>query len=77
MLRKKLLATKLGILEFIMNKGGIYAYELIERFHYSENCVPRTLYRLRKAGLIINLGGGDFWELTDEGYRKLRYYGKR
>ena len=77
MLRKKLLATKLDILEFIMRRNFISPYELVEKFHYNENSVRITLYRLKKAGLIINLGGGDFWELTEEGYRKLRFYGKR
>lgn len=74
--RKELLATKLEILEFIMKKRIIRAYELEEKFGYSPKYVPNLLYRLKKAGLIINMTKG-CWELTEEGYRKLRHYGKR
>jgi len=73
---KKLLASKLDILEFIMRRNFISPYELVEKFHYSENSVSRTLGRLKKAGLIINMTK-DYWELTVEGYKKLRYYRKR
>ena len=73
---KKLLASKLDILEFIMRRNFISPYELVEKFHYSENSLPTTLYRLKKAGLIINMTK-DYWELTVEGYKKLRYYRKR
>ncbi len=72
---KKLLASKLDILEFIMRRNFISPYELVEKFHYSESSVSRTLGRLKKAGLIINMTK-DYWELTVEGYRKLRYYKK-
>ncbi len=72
---KKLLARKLDILEFIMKRELIRAYELEEKFGYSPKSVPETLYRLKKAGLIINMTRG-CWELTEEGYRKLRYYGR-
>ena len=73
---KKLLASKLDILEFIMRRNFISPYELVEKFHYSENSVRTTLNRLKKAGLIINMTK-DYWELTVEGYKKLRYYRKR
>lgn len=73
---KKILATKLEILEFMMGKRIIWAYELEEKFSYSPKTIPKLLYRLKKAGLIINMTKG-CWELTEEGYRKLRYYGRR
>ena len=73
---KKLLASKLDILEFIMRRNFISPYELVEKFYYSENSVRTTLNRLKKAGLIINMTK-DYWELTVEGYKKLRYYRKR
>lgn len=76
MKKKEILATKLEILEFIMEKGIIWAYELEEKFGYSPKYVPTLLYRLKKAGLIINMTKGR-WELTEEGYKKLRHYGKR
>jgi len=73
---KHLVATKLDILEFIMRRNFISPYELVEKFHYSENSVRTTLNRLKKAGLIINMTK-DYWELTVDGYKKLRYYRKR
>ena len=73
---KKVLATKLDILEFIMRRKLISPYELAEKFRYSEKSIPKLLHRLKKAGLIINMTRGS-WELTEEGYRRLRYYGKR
>lgn len=76
MSRKKLLASKIDILHFIMKRRTISAYQLVEKFHYAESSAPTTLYRLKKAGLIINMTA-DRYELTEEGYRRLRYYGKR
>ncbi len=46
---KKLLARKLDILEFIMKRELIWAYELEEKFGYSPKSVPETLYRLKKS----------------------------
>lgn len=72
---KKILATKIQILEFIMERRLIWGYELVEKFGYSPKAVPTTLNRLKTAGLIINMTRG-CWELTEEGYRRLRYYGR-
>ena len=74
--QKKILASKLDILEFIMKRKVISPYELVEKFHYSEKSIPKLLHPLKKAGLIINMTRGS-WELTEEGYRRLRYCGKR
>jgi DNA-binding transcriptional regulator PaaX len=73
---KRILATKMDILEFIMKRELVWAYELEEKFGYSHRYVPVLLHRLKKAGLIINMTKG-CWELTEEGYRRLRYYGRR
>ena len=73
---KTVLATKLDILEFIKRREIILPYELAEKFHYSEKTIPKLLHRLKKAGLVINMTRGS-WELTEGGYRKLRYYRKR
>jgi Mn-dependent DtxR family transcriptional regulator len=73
---KRILATKMDILEFIMKRELVWAYELEEKFRYSHRYVPVLLHRLKKAGLIINMTKG-CWELTEEGYRRLRYYGRR
>ena len=73
---KDMLAGKLNILEFIMKRELIWRYELEEEFGYSHRSIGNTLTRLKKAGLIINMTRG-CWELTDLGYDKLRYYGRR
>lgn len=73
---KRILATKLDVLEFIMKRGLVWAYELKEKFGYSPESVAVRLSRLKKQGLVINMTKG-CWELTVEGYKKLRYYGRR
>jgi len=75
MSHKKILASKLDILEFIMRRKIIFPYELVEKFHYSERSFSRTLYRLKKEGLVINMTRGSR-ELTEEGFKRLKYYGK-
>ena len=59
-----------------MKRKVISPYDLVEKFHYSENSLSKLLYRLKKEGLVKNMTRGS-WELTEEGYRRLRYYGKR
>jgi DNA-binding MarR family transcriptional regulator len=68
---KKVLATKLDILEFIMRRKLISPYELAEKFYYSEKSILKLLHRLKKAGLIINMTRGS-WELTEEWLQKVK-----
>ena len=70
---KRILATKLDILKFIMERKLVWAYELEEKFGYGPGSVAVRLSRLKKAGLVINMTEG-CWELTEVGYSKLRYY---
>jgi DNA-binding transcriptional ArsR family regulator len=70
----RLLAGRLDLLKFIKKRKLVYAYEIEENFGYSHRSVPNTLTRLKKAGLIINMTKG-CWELTEKGFRKLKYYG--
>ncbi len=65
----------MDLLKFIRERELIYAYEIEGKFGYSHRSISNTLTRLKKAGLIINMTKG-CWELTEEGYRKLRYYEK-
>ena len=74
--KRRILTRKIDILEFIARQKMVWSYELVDRFGYSEKTVPKLLYRLKKAGLIIKMTKG-CWELTVLGYTKLRYYGKR
>jgi len=76
MMAKVIKADKLAVLEFIMGKRLIWVYELVEKFKYTDKSARERLRRLKKQGLVINMTRG-CWELTEEGYRKLRYYGKR
>jgi len=73
---KVIKANKLQVLEFIKERQLIWVYELVQEFGYTDRSARDRLYRLKKAGLVINMTRG-CWELTEEGYRKLRYYGKR
>lgn len=56
---------KLNILEFIMKKELVWAYELEDEFGYSPRSVAVRLSRLKKQGLIINMTKG-CWELSEE-----------
>lgn len=76
MSKKGIKAEKLDVLEFIMNRKDIYLYELEDKFNYSFWGAYNRLRRLKKEGLVINMTRG-CWELTEVGYRRLRYYGKR
>ena len=71
--KRKILARKIDILEFIARRKMVWSYELVEKFGYSEKTVPKLLYRLKKAGLIINMTKGCY-ELTEWGYSKLKYH---
>lgn len=69
-------ADELTILQFIKQKRLIWVYELVEKFKYTDYSARGRLKRLKKEGLAINMTPG-CWELTEEGYKKLRYCGKR
>ena len=69
-------ATKLQVLEFIKERQLVWVYEIEQKFGYTDHGARIRLIRLKKAGLAINMTRG-CWELTEEGYRKLRYYGRR
>ncbi len=73
---QKIKATKLDVLEFIKKKGLIEIWQLRDKFNYSDESAYKRLQRLKKQGLVINMTRGS-WKLTEEGYRRLRYYGKR
>ena len=73
---KQIKATKLDVLEFIMKRGVVQVYELQDKFNYSYWGAKNRLRHLKEQGLVVNMTRGS-WELTEEGYRRLRYYGKR
>ena len=73
---QKIKATKLDVLEFIKKKGLIEIWQLRDKFNYSDESAYKRLQRLKKQGLVINMTRGSL-ELTEEAYRRLRYYGKR
>jgi len=73
----KILATKRQILEFISERGKIQNRGLAGKFGFSPNYVTHNLLpRLKKEKLIINMIRGS-WELTEQGYRRLRYYAEK
>jgi len=75
MTAKVIKANKLQVLEFIKSKRLVWVYELVQEFGYTDRSARKRLERLKKEGLAINMTRGA-WELTEEGYRRLRYYRK-
>jgi predicted transcriptional regulator len=47
----------------------------MEYFGYTYWAAKTRLRRLKKQGLIANFGRGQY-TFTDEGHRRLRYYGR-
>ena len=72
----KVLASKLQVLKFIEERRIVWVYEIEQKFGYTDYSARNRLRRLKKEGLVINMTRGS-WELTEEGYRRLKYYGKR
>jgi len=75
MTAKVIKATKLQVLEFIEERRLVWVYEIEQKFGYTDRSARKRLERLKKDGLVINMTRG-CWELTVEGYRKLRHYRK-
>lgn len=57
MITKVLKAEKLTVLKFIMDRGVIHPYDLVE-FGYTDRSARVRLKRLKKEGLIINMTRG-------------------
>lgn len=68
-------ASKLLVLEFVRDKEIIRAFDLVEKFGYSEGGAWATLSWLKREGLIINDRKGE-WTITDLGLKRLIYYGR-
>jgi len=68
-------ASKLEILEFIYEKEIVSPADLVERFGYTRLGASWMLTWLKKQRLVINERRGE-WTLTDQGMRRLIYYGR-
>lgn len=68
-------ASKLEILEFIKEKEIISPFDLVNRFGYTRLGAGSMLSWLKSQGLVINERRGE-WTLTDDGMRRLIYYGR-
>lgn len=68
-------ATKLDVLEWIKKRRRVWAYELEEHFGFTPRYAKNLLWRLKKDELVINMTRG-CWELTEEGFKKLKYHGR-
>ena len=73
-MRKKI--TKADFLAYIKSKDFVEIWQLRDKFNFTEKYVSQRLWRLKKQGLVINMFHGQ-WELTVEGYRRLKYYDKK
>ncbi len=69
-------ANKIDVLEFIKERGMIEPWELRDHFGYTDHSAADRLRRLKNQGLVINMTRG-MWELTVDGFARLRYYGRR
>jgi len=68
-------ASKLEVLQFINERGVISPFDLMERFDYTRGGASSMLSWLKRDRLIINDRRGE-WTITDEGMRRLIYYGR-
>ena len=68
-------ASKLEILEFIYEKEIISPSDLVNRFGYTLDGAGSMLSWLKSQRLVINERRGE-WTITDEGIRRLIYYGR-
>ena len=64
---------KLDILAWLRERGMIESWELSEHFRLTRQSAKTTLWRLKKAGFIINMTPNR-WELTEDGFAKLKYH---
>ena len=71
---KKILATKVDVLEFIYDREAVTADDLMEQFGYTYSGAHSRLSQLSKQGLIQQVTGGR-WCLTEKAYNKLDYHG--
>lgn len=67
---------KIDMLEWIMKRRRVWPYELADHFGFTPGYVSVLLARLKRDGLITNMGRG-CWVLTEEAFKKLKYYGRR
>jgi len=68
-------ASKLEVLEFINERGVISPFDLMERFSYTRGGASSMLSWLKREKLVINDRKGE-WTITDDGLRRLIYYGR-
>lgn len=68
-------ATKLEVLQFINEREIISPADLVERFGYSRGGADWRLNLLKRQNLAINERRGE-WTITDDGIRRLIYYGR-
>ena len=68
-------AAKLQVLEFIWEREIVTPLDLMNNFGYSRGGASWMLTWLKKQRLVINDRRGE-WTITDEGIRRLIYYGR-
>ncbi|GAI50695.1 unnamed protein product [marine sediment metagenome] len=68
-------ASKLQVLEFIWKREIVTPLDLMDNFGYSRGGASWMLTWLKKQRLVINDRRGE-WTITDDGMRRLIYYGR-
>jgi Mn-dependent DtxR family transcriptional regulator len=71
-----MLTTTEDVLRFIARNGCVTYQELANIFNRTENWSHQKLNDLKKQGLVTN-EPKCHWQLTYNGERRLKYYGKR
>lgn len=71
---KTIKAAKFDVLAFIKRREIITAADLMQEYGYTYKGALGRLYRLRNERLAEILDGNQ-WILTNDGYRRLSYYG--
>ncbi len=68
-------ASKLLVLEFISEREIVTPLDLMNRFGYSRGGAAAMLNWLKREKLVINDRRGE-WTITNDGLRRLIYYGR-
>jgi predicted transcriptional regulator len=68
-------ASKLQVLEFIWKREIVTPLDLMDNFGYSRGGASWMLTWLKKQKLVTNDRRGE-WTITDDGVRRLIYYGR-
>ncbi|GAI96999.1 unnamed protein product [marine sediment metagenome] len=68
-------ATKLELLQFIYEREVVSRFDVVEKFGYTPGGADSMLAWLKREKLVTNDRKGE-WTISDDGLRRLIYYGR-